>query len=173
MLGATLFKANPNWIAKQSKGWNKWRNFFEHWPLWSSLNLFQFWQLEISLRYLQTFPHMIWNQHLFTSLSAFYCFSGSLSKAIKTSYLLQENKGLLLEVDTPQITSCLARVEERVSHRCFYGAFLFHLELGLLKMLMLAVDDAQAHIYYNSSPLLLILSLALLLKTKLVREQCI
>ena len=87
---------------------------------------------------------MIWNQHLFTSLSAFYCFSGSLSKAIKTSYLLQENKGLFLEVDTPQITSCFARVEERVSHRCFYGAFLFHLELGLLKMLMLALDDAQA-----------------------------
>ena len=107
---------------------------------------------------------MIWNQHLFTSLSAFYCFSGSLSKAIKTSYLLQENKGLFLEVDTPQITSCYARLEERVSHRCFYGAFLFHLELGLLKMLMLAVDDAQAHIHYSSSPLLLILSLALLLK---------
>ena len=111
----------------------------EHWPLTSKLNMFQFLQSKSLSRCLQTFPHMIWNQHLFTSLSAFYCFSGSLSKAIKTSYLLQENKGLFLEVDTPQITSCFARVEERVSHRCFYGAFLFHLELGLLKMLMLAV----------------------------------
>ena len=88
-------------------------------------------------------PQRCLKQHSFYSAH----FIASLSKAIKTYSLIfckkirdfssAQDTSVCIELaktrsfysvisDTPQIM-------RRVSHRCFYEVFLFHLELGLLK----------------------------------------
>ena len=89
-------------------------------------------------------PQRCLKQHSFYSAH----FIASLSKAIKTYSLIFCKK--IRDFSSAQDTSVYYRAsknpfvlfrhfrhasnhEQRVSHRCFYEVFLFHLELGLLK----------------------------------------